>query len=200
MNNAGCEVKSRRLSVVFSMAVLLSVVMISAASTVHAASMAGVNLPDSVQVAGRTLVLNGMGLRTKYMVKVYVAGLYVEQKSADADSVIKAETPKRIVMHFVRSVTKKQITDAFDESFDANAPDAKKSLTAEINRLFGAIDSVKDGDEMAFTYVPGTGTTFAVNGQDKLTIPHPAFGQMLFSVWLGPKPPNAGLKKGLLGQ
>ena len=181
------------------MAALFSV-MIWGASTVHAASMAGVTLPDTVQVAGKTLVLNGLGLRTKYMVKVYVAGLYVEQKSTDADAIIKAEAWKRIVMHFVRSVTKKQITDAFDESFDANAPDAKKSSTAEIDRLFGAIDSVKDGDEMAFTYLPGAGTTFAINGQDKLTVPGSAFGQMLFSVWLGPKPPTAGLKKGMLGQ
>ena len=53
---------------------------------------------------------------------------------------------------------------------------------------------------MIFTYVPGTGTTFALNGQEKLTIAGPAFGPVLFSVWLGPKPPNADMKKGMLGQ
>jgi hypothetical protein len=53
---------------------------------------------------------------------------------------------------------------------------------------------------MVFTYVPGTGTTFAINGTQKLTIAGPAFGPVLFSVWLGPKPPNADLKKGMLGQ
>jgi hypothetical protein len=52
---------------------------------------------------------------------------------------------------------------------------------------------------MIFTYVPGTGTTFSVNGADKVTVAGPAFGQLLFSVWLGPKPPNADLKKGILG-
>ena len=40
----------------------------------HAGSMAGVDLPDTAQVGSTTLVLNGMGLRTKMMVKVYVAG------------------------------------------------------------------------------------------------------------------------------
>jgi Chalcone isomerase-like len=53
---------------------------------------------------------------------------------------------------------------------------------------------------MVFTYVPGTGTPFAINGKDKLTIAGPAFGQAIYSVWLGPKPPTSSLKKGMLGQ
>ena len=32
-----------------------------------------------------------MGIRTKYMVKVYVAGLYLEHKSSDANAIIKSE-------------------------------------------------------------------------------------------------------------
>jgi hypothetical protein len=62
------------------------------------------------------------------------------------------------------------------------------------------LDSVKDGDELVFTYVPATGTSLAIAGAEKLTIADPKFAQMLFSVWLGPKPPNAALKKGILGQ
>ena len=34
----------------------------------HAASLAGVTLPDTQQVGGKKLVLNGLGVRTKYMV------------------------------------------------------------------------------------------------------------------------------------
>jgi hypothetical protein len=78
--------------------------------------------------------------------------------------------------------------------------DAKKTMKADIDRLLGALEPVKEGDQMVFTYVPGTGTTRAINGKETLTIAGPAFGQVLFSVWLGPKPPNAGLKKGILGE
>jgi hypothetical protein len=53
---------------------------------------------------------------------------------------------------------------------------------------------------MVFTYVPGTGSTMSINAQNKVTIADPAFAPVLFSVWLGPKPPNADLKKGMLGQ
>jgi hypothetical protein len=50
------------------------------------------------------------------------------------------------------------------------------------------------------TYVPGTGTRLTVKGNDKLTIPGQPFAKALFTIWLGPNPPNSDLKKGLLGQ
>jgi len=178
----------------------VAVFVVASMFDLHAASLAGVTLPDTVQVGGKTLVLNGLGLRKKFVVKVYVAGLYLEQKSSDADAIVKAEAPRRIVMQFVRGVSKSQLADAFNESFDNNTPDARKTMKADIDRLLDALEPVKEGDQMVFTYIPGTGTTFAINGKEKLTIAAPAFGQVLFSVWLGPKPPTADLKKGMLGQ
>ena len=178
----------------------VAMVVMCAIMELHAANLAGVTLPDSQPVAGKTLVLNGLGLRTKFMVKVYVAGLYLEQKSSDADAIIKADAPKRIVLQFVHSASKSQMTDAFTESFNDNTPDAMKTMKPDIDKLLGAIDAVKVGDQMVFTYVPGTGTTFAQNGQDKVTVPGAAFGQVMFSVWLGPKPPTADCKAGLLGR
>ena len=183
---------------VISLAVILLVV--ASMLNLQAASLAGVTLPDTAQVGGKTLVLNGLGIRTKYVVKVYVAGLYLEQKSSDPNAIIKADAPKQIVMKFVHGASKSQMTDAFDESFKGNSPDAEKTMKANIDRLLNALEPFKVGDEMVFTYVPGSGTTLAINGKEKLTIAGPAFGQVLFSVWLGPKPPNADLKKGMLGQ
>jgi len=181
---------------------LLAVVMFVLLSMLdlHAASLAGVTLPDSEQVGGTKLLLNGLGLRTKFMVKVYVAGLYVERKSSDPRAILAADAPKRIVMHFLHGASKNQMADAFNDSFNDNSPDAMRTRKADIDRLLGALEPVKVGDEMVFTYLPGTGTTFALNGQERLTIAGPAFGPVLFSVWLGPKPPNVDLKKGMLGQ
>src|ERR1039458_4616669 len=73
----------------------------------HAATLAGVTMPDTAQVGGKNLVLNGLGLRTKVIVKVYVAGLYVEQKSSDPNTLIKSDTTKQIVMKFVHGASKK---------------------------------------------------------------------------------------------
>lgn len=182
------------------LAISSAVIVMLAAVQLQSASLDGVTMPDTAQVGGKTLVLNGLGLRTKYMVKVYVAGLYVEQKSSDASALIKADAPKQIVLQFLHGASKSQMTDAFNESFNDNTPDAMKTMKADIDKLLAAIDPVKVGDKMIFTYVPGTGTTYALNGQDRVTIPGAPFGQVMFSVWLGPKPPTADCKKGLLGQ
>jgi hypothetical protein len=183
----------------FAQSIAVLVFAVASMMDVHAADLAGVTLPDTVQVGGTSLVLNGLGLRKKFVVKVYVAGLYVEKKSSDANAIIKAEAPKRIVMQFLHGASKNQMADAFDESFNSNAPEARKTLKADIDRLLGALEAVKEGDQMVFTYVPGNGTTLAINGKEKLTIAAPAFGPVLVSVWLGPKPPNMDLKKGMLG-
>ena len=179
---------------------LAVVVLVASTFNLHAGNLAGVTLPDTEQVGATKLVLNGMGLRTKFVVKVYVAGLYLEQKSTDPNAIIKADAPKRIVMQFLHGASKNQMSDAFNESFHDNSPEAVKTMKADIDRLLSALEPVKVGDQMVFTYVPGTGTTFAMNGKEKLTIAGPAFGPVLFSVWLGPKPPNGDLKKGMLGQ
>ena len=174
--------------------------VITLTSQLLGGTLAGVTLPDTVQVGGRTLLLNGLGLRRKYMVKVYVAGLYLEQKSSDPGAILKEDVPKRIVMHFLRGVSKDQIVDAFNESFENNSPDAKQTMKSEIAQFLGALDSVNDGHEMLLTYVPGTGTTVTLNGKEQLKIAAPAFAPVLFSVWLGPKPPSPDLKAGLLGR
>lgn len=176
-----------------------AVLVLASMFQLYAASLAGVTMPEQIQMGDTTLVLNGLGLRTKFMIKVYVAGLYLPQKSSDSGTILKGDVTKRFVMQFVRGVSKNQIADAFQESFNDNSGDAAKAGKADVDRFLGALEPVKDGDQMVFTYLPATGTTFALNGEEKLTIAGPAFGQLLFSVWLGPKPPNADLKKGILG-
>ena len=184
-----------------SSALLNSIFLVTLVSGVNLPSgtLAGVTLPDTVQVGTTTLGLNGAGLRTKYMVKVYVAGLYLTQKSSDPNVILKPDHPKRIVMHFVRDLSKDQLRDGFTESFHNNSPEAEKTLRAQIDRFFSVLVPVRDGQELVFTYMPENGTQVSFGDREVLTIPGPDFAEMIFSVWLGPKPPNAALKKGLLG-
>jgi Chalcone isomerase-like len=183
---------------VISLAVVMFVMV--SIFDLHAATLAGVTLPDTEQVGSTKLVLNGLGLRTEFMVKVYVAGLYLQQKSSDPSAIIKADAPNRIVMQFLHTASQSQMSNAFKQSFSDNTPDAVNTMKPDIDRLLGALEALKVGDQMVFTYVPGTGTTLAINGKDKLTIAGSAFNPVLLSVWLGPKPPTANTKKGMLGQ
>jgi hypothetical protein len=185
----------RKTNVSFAIAAFL----FASTFDLHSGTLNGVTLPDTVQARGTPLVLNGMGLRTKYGLKIYVAGLYLQQKSSDPDAILRSATPKRMVMQFTRTVSKSQMTDAFNDWFNDNAPDARNAIKADVDRFLGQLDTVHTGDQMVFSYLPGTGTIFVLNGGEKLTVSGPAFAQLIFSVWLGPKPPNPELKKGLLG-
>jgi hypothetical protein len=167
-----------------------------------AAKLAGVTLPDQVEVQGRTLVLNGLGLReaTVLKVDVYVAGLYVMTKSSDPATLLPADQPKQLVMRFVRTVGKEKLTEAWTEGFDKNAGDKRGALSAGLATLNGAMEDVKKEDRITLTYLPESGVTVNVKGKDAAVIPGDDFQRVLFSIWLGPDPPNVPLREGLLGQ
>ena len=58
---------------------------------------------------------------------------------------------------------------------------------------------MKPGDEMVVTYVPGTGTSMAINGQNKVTIADPVWSGAVFGVaWA--QATECGPEEGMLGQ
>jgi hypothetical protein len=157
--------------------------------------------PAQIQVEGSTLNLNGLGLRQATMLKVnvYVAALYVAQVTADADALLKAATPKELVLHFLRDVHAADLSKAWDEGFEKNAKDRLPALKERIQTLKGWTADMKTGQRLSFTYQPGTGIHVKVNGALKGTIAGDDFANALLSIWLGAHPPNPGLKTGLLG-
>ena len=72
---------------------ILSVVfLITSISVVHAATkIDGVKLPDDLSFEASELVLNGAGVRSKFFVHVYIAALYLGEKSSDAETIIAAD-------------------------------------------------------------------------------------------------------------
>lgn len=183
-----------------SVAILLSTVLCTAlALPAGAATFDDVTMPDSVQVAGQTLVLNGMGLREKFFIDVYVAGLYLPQKQTSGQAILSSDTPRRTVMHFVFSVGKGKICDAWDESLEANYPKASEALEKDFKTLCSWMADIGKGEDMVFTYVPGTGTQVEVKGETKGTIEGKDFADALFAAWIGKHPATSKLKKGLLG-
>ena len=160
----------------------------------------GVKLPGTVDVAGHALVLNGVALRKKAVFKVYVAGLYLTAKSTDADAVLAADAPRRMVMQFLRDVGKDKMCEAWDEALANNTPNASAQLKAEFVTLCGYMEDIKDTQQFVFTYVPGTGTEVSVAGVVKGTIAGKDFADALFKAWIGPKPGQGeGFKKNLMG-
>jgi hypothetical protein len=178
-------------------AVVLCTVLAAPAA---AGTLAGMTLPDTVQVDGHTLVLNGLGLRKKFVVKVYVGGLYLPAKTRDAARILGADEPRRGVLHFLYGVSKEQMCEAWDEGLAANTPNASAEVKAGFDRLCSLMADVEKGDEIAFAYLPDRGTEISVRGQSQGTIAGKPFADALFACWLGPKPgPGEEFKQALLG-
>lgn len=171
------------------------------AGSAGAGRKAGVTMPDTIVVAKQQLVLNGMGLReaTWLDVDVYVAGLYVQHPTSNADALIRNDEIKQLVMRFVRDVGHGDIVKAWHEGFKGNATVPLAKIDPYIKQLDAWTPAFHDGDTLTFTYIPGQGVSVDINGVRKGVIKDPDFARSLFAIWLGKKPPTGALKRGLLG-
>jgi hypothetical protein len=165
-----------------------------------AGSLAGVNLPDKAEVKGQSLVLNGLGLRSKFFIKVYVGGLYLPQKEKAAAKVLSEDALRRMVMHFLYGVNKEQMCDAWKEGLEQNTPKAAAEVKKNFATLCGWMEEIPKGHELVLTYVPGEGTTVEVNGKSKGTLPGKPTADAILATWIGPDPgPGGDFKKAVLG-
>jgi len=164
------------------------------------ATLAGVTLPDKADVGGQSLVLNGLGLRTKLFIKVYVGGLYLPQKERSAEKVLAADAPRRMVFHFLYGVNKNQMCDAWKEGLEDNTPKATPEVKQAFTTLCSWMEEIPKGQTMALTYTPGEGTKVEVNGKVKGTLPGKPTADAILATWIGPKPgPGPDFKKAVLG-
>jgi hypothetical protein len=103
-------------------------------------------------------------------------------------------------MHFLRGLSKDQLTSAFKEGFEANAKEKAAAQKVNIDKFLAMISDVKEGEELTFSYVPGAGTTVSNGDRQTGVIEGKDFSEVLYAVWLGPVPPTEELKKGMLGR
>src|SRR6476620_54578 len=90
----------------FSLKALLAGAMMAFAFTsASAAEVNGVKFDDAMKVGGKELKLNGLGVRTKFFVKVYAAGLYLQEKQSTPEGVFTAAGPRRMRLIMMRDVT-----------------------------------------------------------------------------------------------
>jgi len=171
----------------------------------QAAELSGVNLPDSVEVdlpdgQSRTLLLNGLAMRSKFVFDVYVGALYLPAKVTTAQAVFAVDEPRRSEMHFLRSVDRESINEAWLDGLKTNTADPTDELKAKFDTLAGMMEDVEDGAVLLFSYIPGQGTEVSGKGAVKGVIPGKDFSDALLAAWIGEKPgPGQDFKKGILG-
>jgi hypothetical protein len=187
---------------------ILSAVFLASAlvtTLAGAAEVAGVRLEERVRSdAGQELLLNGAGVRSKMFIKGYVGALYLAQKQSSAAVVLADKGPKRVALHILREdVSADKMVSALNEGLSDNNSRAEmaplEARLKDFGTILGAAKSYKKGNVIVFDYLPGSGTRVLMDGELKGTIPGDDFNHALLKVWLGDKPVDGGLKKGMLG-
>lgn len=173
---------------------------------IHAAELEGVALDDRVRVDGRELELNGIGVRTRFFVNVYVGGFYLEKKVSSAQAAIDAPGAKRVIFVMMRAAEAEQFVDAIDDGLRANnTPQDLARVQPQIDALFAMIRNIgqaKKGMRIVLDYAPSArATTLFVDG---VAQGQPMVGEeyyrILLRIWFGDYPAQEELKRGLLGQ
>jgi hypothetical protein len=171
----------------------------------QAAELDGVMLEDRVRVDGQEIQLNGIALRTRYAIfKVYVAGLYLPQKTTSGQTAIDAQGAKRMVLVMLRDVSGEQFAESFDVALQANNSEAQLAeVKAQKDDLFArirAIGEAKKGATIVLDYAPSSGTTLAIDGDVKgKPMPGEPFYRAILRSWVGENPAQEDMKKALLG-
>ena len=183
---------------------LLALVLFIGCVTAHAAEVAGVKIDEIARVAGTDLKLNGAGLRSKAIFKVYAMGLYLQEKQSTPAAILSAAGPKRAHLHMLRNVDGDDFSEALNEGVKDNHTEAElKSLAprlAVLTALMNEIKEAKTGLAIDLDWLPGAGTQVTIGGQPRGTpIPGDDFYRALLRIWVGDNPVSADLKKSLLG-
>jgi len=165
-----------------------------------AAEIEGVDVPDSVQVAGKTLSLNGAGVRTKFFFDIYVGALYLSDKASTAEKVLSEPNPKRLSMTFLYGeVGREKLVDGWIAGFEKNQ--SKEAMAKLKNRLdvFNAMFAdARKGDIYIFDFLEDGKTQVTFNGKKVGAVEGADFQRALLEVWLGNKPADKDLKAAML--
>ncbi|MAM89427.1 chalcone isomerase family protein [Allohahella sp. A8] len=179
-------------------AIALSVSTISQAATV-----ANVEIPDTMEAAGTDLRLNGAGIREKWFFNVYVGGLYLPESMNDGAAIVAADKPMAVKLHMVSGmVTSEKMKDATMEGFESSTGGDMAPLQKEIDQFMSAFDEeIQENDVFDLVYVPGTGIEIYKNEELIQTVKSDKkFKEAVFGIWLSDKPAQEDLKMAMLGK
>jgi hypothetical protein len=164
----------------------------------------GVPFDEAARVAGRELLLNGTGLRSVFVIKGYVAGLYLPERAKNAAVILGMKGPKRLQIHPLRDVGAETFIRALNDGIHRNQTEIQMQRLADrltqLEDTMRQIGATKRGDTINFDYMPDAGTTITVNGVARSKpIPGEDLYQAVLRIFIGDNPVDRDLKNGLLG-
>jgi hypothetical protein len=195
---------SRRL-LAATLAAALGCSTLLAADTVGVPG-SGVRYPTVLEttVGGKPvkMTLTGTAMRTKVVFNVYAIGSYVQQGAAvrSSEELALADCPKRLHLVMERTVDGKDMAEAFRAAVRLNHPEP--AFADEVNTLaqFMRSTSVRKGEHIHLTHVPGIGLHCRLAGKAEFLIRNVRFSQAVWEIYLGKNNLGEAIKKGLVSR
>lgn len=173
---------------------------VAAAPMVSATTIAGIEIPETLDAGEHTLYLNGAGMRKKLFIDAYVACLYVPEPETDPERILNADEPQAVIMHITsKMVTRERLTASLPKDLRRSTDSDLDSIRPQVDLLLAMFDGeVAPGDTFKLIYLPGKGTRVWHNDRLRGTIEGLDFKRALFGIWLSEKPTQESLKSDLL--
>ena len=188
----------RNLRTVSVMAATLLTTTVVAPRGAAAVELEGVRFEERRQIGDASLDLNCVALlRYKYVIKAYVAALYLGSGVGPSD--VLGDVPKRLEINYFWNLDGGDIAKAGDEILARNVDAATRvKLRSRLDQINALYENVKPGDRYALTYIPGVGTELTLNERRKGVIAGADFADAYFRIWLGEHPIDTSFRDKLL--
>ena len=187
------------------MRLLIAILMLwlTAVCGSRAATLEGHPLPDTYSLPGQTLVLNGIGIRTLtiFNVRVYVAGLYLSQKSRDSKSILASPGAKVVLLQFLHSASKAAIEKQYraGETRNCGHGECAPSDESDFEKLIALTPGAEVGDTLTYISTP-RGLRVLFNNRQIGDFANPDLAMRVLLGFIGDTPPSEDLKRHLLGE
>ena len=157
-------------------------------------------MPDRLEAAGAQMALNGMALRTYSFLRlrIYVAGLYLQHPSSDADAIMGSDQVKLLRFDFMRDVSAEAARRSWRESLARNCTAPCHLSDDAVTQFLAKVPAVHAGDISSFLFAPGR-LTIEVNGQALGSITDEAFEHVVLASFIGEHATVQEVRQQLLG-
>lgn len=157
-----------------------------------AAASAQGGFPERVTLDGRELRRQGEVTARYLLFPVYRVALYLAVPTSDADAILSTTMPRLIRCRYLRDLPLDRVEAAWDQSFAALCGCAMPPAFRAWLR------PIRDGEEEAMLFRDRVADLMGP-GRPPARINNEAAAQILLAAWIGPRAPNAALRRGLLG-
>ncbi|MFP4227031.1 MAG: chalcone isomerase family protein [Desulfobacterales bacterium] len=172
----------------------------AAAPLTGAAEIEGVTFEERIRVDGEDLQLRGTALlKHLIVIKAYVGALYLPKERAAAK--VLSNVPKALILHYFHEIPADDFARATTKMIEKNVDEAEfQKLKPRIEQMNALYRTVSPGDEYQAAYIPGSGTSLALNGERLGVVPGEEFARAYFAMWLGKNPISKSFRDRLLGR